>query len=530
VSTPIASAYCGPYEIVAQRDASLRECDDRSLVVIAEASYLVRLGEEADRQVLKGALSVPLGGKEGILRFGNFVGEARLGGRRLVVRSDRLAEAAVDRMLAEVAGALPSLPFGAASPTSAPYTRDRVLGPDPLYHAFIFIRDGMQARGPHDVPGAVERILARAHESLRTEDPRLIPVGHASRIDAATLGALQSEPELMEQLAAGSPLAAHPLARRLGGLMPGLIRVRRLGHTTDNPENRFVLAVLLAMTDIARQFERLALRDNAVAATMNAREAAVIASRLERWRRHPVLESLRAAPELPVQSTVLRGRPGYRELLRFYMELLDRSRLTEPHLMRPLLELRDAALIYEYWCYFQVVAAVTECLGTSMRVDRFAVSPLGSRVPFGYRAAALGVEVVYNYTYSSPAESYSVPLRPDITLRTSGGRLHLFDAKLKVEFDRAVTSDDPDDSEETLDTFKREDLYKMHAYRDALGADSVWALYPGSQGAPSAYRAPADNHDVPGRFRGVGAIALRPGAMHDGGLRARIEEILKQTS
>ena len=121
-------------------------------------------------------------------------------------------------------------------------------------------------------------------------------------------------------------------------------------------------------------------------------------------------------------------------------------------------------------------------------------------------------------------------LRPDITVRGADGRLHLFDAKLKVDFRRAVDAEDFDDAGESSDTFKREDLYKMHAYRDALGADSVWVLYPGSDRAASEYSDALGGWRDPARgFQGVGAIALRPGADHDGGLRKRIDAILGVT-
>ena len=274
MSTPVSNALCGPYEIVAQRDGSLHERPDRSLELVAECRYLVRLGDGADPNVLSGALAVLRGGREGVLQFGNFIGQAELGGRTLVVRSGRLGAAAVQRMLDEVAEELASLPFSAATPTSAPYARGRTVAPDALYHAYAFLRDGMRARGQHDLPGAVQRILARPHESLRTEEARLIPVGRTSQIDAATLAALHSEPELLSPLSSGSPLASHPLARRLNGRMPEFVRTRPLGHTTDNRENRFVVAALDVMTDITQQFERVACASRRVSSAMNAREAA----------------------------------------------------------------------------------------------------------------------------------------------------------------------------------------------------------------------------------------------------------------
>ena len=260
-----------------------------------------------------------------------------------------------------------------------------------------------------------------------------------------------------------------------------------------------------------------------------------MAARLDRWRRHPVLDPLAGRAAVPIHSTVLRGRAGYRELLRFYIDLMSRTALTEPHDLRSLLELRDAAEIYEYWCYFRVVGAVAAALGTSPKLNRFAAQAMGTRVPYGYRAQAGGVEVLYNLTFSRPARgaaqvghhSYSVRLRPDITVITPDGGLHLFDAKLKVDFTGAVNAEDADPPAGPIETFKREDLYKMHAYRDALGADSVWVLYPGSRSAPDGFRVPWETGGPAlSGFRGVGAIALRPGAGHDGGLLELVRAIL----
>lgn len=118
--------------------------------------------------------------------------------------------------------------------------------------------------------------------------------------------------------------------------------------------------------------------------------------------------------------------------------------------------------------------------------------------------------VWFNRTYSPPGGSYSVRLRPDISVLAPDSSLHLLDAKLR----RTVTlvsagSQDPDSDDET-DTFRRGDVYKMHAYRDAIHeARSVWVLYPGGGFERVFYHDP----DISGfdGVSGVGALPLRPG-------------------
>ena len=125
--------------------------------------------------------------------------------------------------------------------------------------------------------------------------------------------------------------------------------------------------------------------------------------------------------------------------------------------------------------------------------------------------------------------SYSVPLIPDIALSVPDGPnagLHLFDAKFRVRAltDVGLAADDKDaDDEKTAEragSFKRADIYKMHAYRDAISeARSVWILYPGGEyrffgvrgvEGRDGGRVVSSAKGLPGRIEGVGAIPVAP--------------------
>ena len=129
-----------------------------------------------------------------------------------------------------------------------------------------------------------------------------------------------------------------------------------------------------------------------------------------------------------------------------------------------------------------------------------------------------------------------MPLIPDIALRVTGGPnagLHLFDAKFRVQAltDVGLAADDKDADDEKAreraGSFKRADIYKMHAYRDAIpDARSVWILYPGGRfrffGVPggegrSGRRAASSPDGLPGEFDGVGAIPVAPVVGGEGG-------------
>lgn len=526
----VSRARCGRYEIVAQRQGSLAVADDGSVELQAEQSYLVILDEGAEPAVLKGAFSVPVGGREGRLRFGNFIGRSELGGRRLNVLSERLDADATDSMLDEVSAWFSSLPFAAAGPVGGSYSSARRQSPRVLYHTFALLRDAFRSLGPHDLREALERVLASPYESLQLDDPRLVPIGTASRIDSATLDSIVASPALLRRVAPSSRLAGTAAARRLGGVLPERVSVRPFLHSTENAENRFVAGFVEMALDALTRFERAAAQQKSPPGEANAREAREIADFLSRCRRHPVLAELEPLHEVPLRSAALRSRPGYRDLLRLHYDLLGRLQVAKPHDAQRLLETRNAADIYEHWCYVRVLDALGRLLGPPAARGRFEASTHQAELRWGYRVSWPQVEAIYNATFSRSGprgyrrryDSYSLSLRPDIVLRSASGRLDLLDAKLKRRFAGAYEGEEGGEGDVT---FKPQDLHKMHAYRDALSADSVWVLYPGDDLQGARFPAP-QAASAPTGFRGVGAIALRPGAPHDGGLEALLAELI----
>lgn len=80
---------------------------------------------------------------------------------------------------------------------------------------------------------------------------------------------------------------------------------------------------------------------------------------------------------------------------------------------------------------------------------------------------------------TGPTPSRSAPTSCCGCIGKGGYEDHVFDAKFKV---RRLATEADDGDEEDRGVFKRADLYKMHAYRDALpSVRSAWVLYPGTE-------------------------------------------------
>jgi hypothetical protein len=523
--TALRSERCGGFVVHGAADA-LETDDDAALVLRADHDYAVTLPAGSAELPLAGALRRLPGASEAVLRFSGFIGDTKLGGRRVRVRSPKLTPRQVEWMLDAVAGRLAVLPFAFATPVGAAYARDAPEGPDIAYQAAVLIFDALRGRGRHDLGGAMDRILARPYTVLAAERaevplPLADRLGPSSLLDAITTG------HLSPVLPRGHALASTPAAMALGGRVPQRLTVERVHPEHDNAENRFVKSVLEACIRSIHVVAGLARASNAPGAMSLLRDCARATEALEHWRRHRVLEPLRPRGPAPLLSTVLQHQPGYRDVLAFWMDLIGRTRRLPPRHSSALLALRDAPTLYEYWCYFEVVAAAEISEGSPVSTvspdhDEGAARLAWSSVT----SFASGASVVFNERFrgrhaaGAGPRSASVALRPDIVLRPASGGFHVLDAKFRLTRPTVDAVDEGSD-----DAAKHADIHKMHAYRDALGARSAWVMFPG--GGEAAEFAPHGRALEPEAAPlGVGTIPHRPGSA-GGALRGVVARMLQ---
>ena len=135
--------------------------------------------------------------------------------------------------------------------------------------------------------------------------------------------------------------------------------------------------------------------------------------------------------------------------------------------------MKDVATLYEIWVFFKIAHALFG-LGSEITVSGNSSGGL----QFGTTWSANGRAASYNSTYAGRRGSYSVTLRPDVTINV-GGRIWLFDAKYKS--DRTTVNDDEDQTQISA-AVKKIDLHKMHTYVDAIsGVVAAVAAYPGTE-------------------------------------------------
>lgn len=438
------------------------------------------------------------------LDFGNTVGVFRvrdLG--TLEVVSGKWEVSHFDAMLAEIAKIASALPFAAGTAGPLPYDRTLSTRDDLLYHCYVYVRHILSETAPRHVRllPALRAILAEPHRRA-LEVTVDVPIEQIQRVDEATVLAVASgRGPLVRCRAAGRMLPSV-----LDGHLPRVLPEKQFRTTVNTPENRFVKGFIGMIASVISRTREACTKDKRFSHRIRV-ECRGLEDVLAPFERHPMWCEVGAMTQVPASSTVLQRRRGYRDVFRHFilMRLATRHLPISSHEARDLLEGRDIASLYELWCYFKVVDVLRDILGAPSSVDSVKRTDLQVHVAREFEVKwPNGTRALYNATFSSKRSghrvSYSLPLRPDIVIVLADGAVHVLDAKFKLAW--------LDASEDDLDRadVKLEDVYKMHAYRDAIDAAcSAWVLYPGTE-----FREyPAD---ATGGVTGVGALPLRPEA------------------
>jgi predicted component of viral defense system (DUF524 family) len=337
-------------------------------------------------------------------------------------------------------------------------------------------------------------------------------------------------------------------AIKVGSLntLPSTIQSHRTEETLDTVANRFVKFALMHWRDLAARLgDILALRATGATRLRGATAVARVIEALDDVLSEPFFRQVGPLQELPTSNQVLLKREGYRQIFSTFALIessLDLS-LELDDAVHP--SQRNIATLYEYWTFLKLV----EVLGNACEDSRAALRLFdrdGDGLSLGLKPGRqckwevpvagrrLSVSVYFNRTFRATDDvtrdgSWSTAMRPDasVVICPQQGRTRVeserdldvwlhFDAKYKLDwsvsqFDRQPPEREEetaidDEEEERLSHSRREDLLKMHAYRDAIRRSAgAYVLFPGSA--------------EPRRFKeyvelipGLGAFPLRPGS------------------
>jgi len=248
---------------------------------------------------------------------------------------------------------------------------------------------------------------------------------------------------------------------------------------------------------------------------------------------------------LPLNNPVLQRKEGYREILRVWLMYDLAAKLSWDAQDQESYEVgkRDVATMYEYWLFFKLLRLVEyvfdvnpeevsdklisdteDGLGLKLREGKH-VAIHGT---YNHKGRDLKIRYSYNRTFNKSdypkSGSWTRQMRPDYTLSIWPSEfsdeeaekqelmVHVhFDAKYRVDgleyLNQSETENDDDlhaeKQQEKQGKYKRADLLKMHAYKDAIRRTvGAYVLYPGIE--PSTF---GSFHEI---VPGLGAFPISP--------------------
>jgi predicted component of viral defense system (DUF524 family) len=358
------------------------------------------------------------------------------------------------------------------------------------------------------------------------------------------------------------PLRIHTEIRTIAGRV---LAVRK-SKDMDTPENRFIKHALLEFQAFLTRAEIVfeAKENWGISAELSRRLSARINELLDR----SFFREIGVLLVAPLGSPVLQRKSGYREVLRWWLRFRTASEISwqgGEDLFRA--GQRNVASLYEYWLFFELLEWYCRaCRGGIRPSIEELVDGLNDGSPdlklkerthlgpftgsFSGAGRKLNSRFSYNRRFRPTPDdrgasgSWTRALHPDYTLSFWPDGLseaeaelqevlvHIhFDAKYRVDtIEEIFGAEDDDDADEIAEgNYKRQDLLKMHAYRDAIKrSQGAYVLYPGRSVKAARF---TGFHEI---LPGLGAFGISPDengrAQGIGSLEKFLDEVLAHLS
>lgn len=327
--------------------------------------------------------------------------------------------------------------------------------------------------------------------------------------------------------------------------VPRTLTVAYKRDTLDNQENQFVKFVIRSFSSFCSE---LRTKKNA-----NDRLKAEIDKTMDILNGHLntlFFKQVSMPSQLNLNSPVLQRKEGYREILQAWL-MFDLAAKLSWKGGDNVYEAgkRNVAVLYEYWVFFKLMEVIsrvfdidpvsvnrlvkTDSDRINLEIQQGKMTMIEGLYDAGSRK--FNVRFYYNRTFAHTREdneiyksgSWTMNMRPDYTLSIWPGEINMeqaesedlivhihFDAKYRVNKidlgeDEALSEEEISEGllnekkEQEEGIYKRADLLKMHAYKDAIRRTSgAYILYPGT-----VERRLKGFHEI---IPGLGAFCLTP--------------------
>jgi Domain of unknown function (DUF2357)/PD-(D/E)XK nuclease superfamily len=433
-----------------------------------------------------------------IINFRNYVGLTRIGPVRIRVRNNKISDTLYHSLLDYIAGKYADLIFSFGSPVGQSYKKSS-LGRDIAYIEYLFLKRSLIDKSSEPDIDSIQHTDSGMLMDILTSPGEMVKIRSNHALLSSSLGSIIYQ----------------KTGRRL---YPVKAREEWKYHSIDTNENRFMKFFL---EDINKKLEELySSLGEAEQGYLNpdiSENLTKLKKKIECFLNATMWKDVGRLSHIPANSQVLQRRDGYRQLYRLYSLLQLVTHCDFDFIdFEKLLETKDTASLFEYWCFF----LVKDILDHERKITSFQTlvsqdpleQKLGQALCIGYEGE---INLWFNLSYGGScgyqpneivdknnldSDSYSHSFRPDIII-SKGEQKLIFDAKYKGK--RGGFYGESDDG--TITSWKDEDMDKMHTYREAINkVFGAYILYPGTKDIIFPC------HTAESLFEGVGALPLRP--------------------
>ena len=485
---------------------------------------------------------------EGILKTGIYVGQLTLkilkidsqeecAKTKLEIRSVKSEyESDYRSMLNDIAEYYTDLVLQQGSPVTQHLEIAEDLKPQTLYQRFSFIRGIIDSETFSE---AIHKIVANPVRKWTESsvEKNIVAVRRLSRGNIRQLTTATDRIKLQPHLRKMLPYGLQSVPRTMS--------INYKKDTVDNQENQFVKFVLRSFSSFCTDLQSMGNASDRLKA-----EAEQTASHIASYLDSQFFRQVSMPTHMNMNSPVLQRKEGYREVLQAWLAFDLAARLNwEGGDDVYDAEKKNVATLYEYWLFFKLIQLVSEFFELDKAEKSELVKTDADNINLDLKqgrmkvlhgqnqtfSRLLNVAFYYNRTFYKvgddetsihKAGSWTMAMRPDYTLSLWPGEIkeeeaerqelivHLhFDAKYRLN--KIILQDDKDaklltdelseeKEQQELGFYKRADLLKMHAYKDAIRRTSgAYVLYPGTE-----------NREIKGFHEiipGLGAFRIRPG-------------------
>ena len=328
--------------------------------------------------------------------------------------------------------------------------------------------------------------------------------------------------------------------------IPRTLTVNHKTDTVDTLENQFIKYVL---TSFYAFCSNLGTKKNATEQLKT--EVEVVCENLANHINNAFFRQVSQPTHLNLGSPVLQRKEGYRELLQSWLMFDLAAKITwEGGDTVYEAGKKNVAVLYEYWLFFKLMEVVSDVFKINPADKEKLIKADDDKINLDIRQGRmnvingkydsenrlLNIRLFYNRTFGfeesiDKTGSWTMSMRPDYTLSIWPGEkteyeaeaddsiVHIhFDAKYRLnkilidDMGKDTESVDSElDSEKLdreIDIYRRGDLLKMHAYKDAIRrTGGAYVLYPGTE-----KKMKRGFHEI---IPGLGAFCIAPGHEED---------------